>query len=699
VPLLPTPFRSLAVLRQGAARVRLACMAKRGAKKDARLEAAERAAMATCHGTDAIESVPHARLVAVAIEAFGGEKDAAFFVESLPPSSRIPRPDLVIAHPDLGVLVIENKGVRLTDIRDVRADELAILRDGEPKWERPFQQAEKVMFRLKDLLTKRCRGQPIAYNRMAALPCIAEADFKRRFGSTWEFSTIFAEAIESAANFRLYVKGFVDHEAPRLFDGSRIGPDAIEELKSIFLGTASLRPPRFATRRKEKVPSNQPLLLGDDIHEKDAAKRTHTSQQAELLKTDPRGGHRLFRGVAGSGKSVILAGMVARTLRRMIEEGPDEPRILVVCFNKTLVRFLEDKIETELARVCWDRRSDKRVSVMHFDRLVALLGRRDQTLRSKFDINHRTERAAQMCQQWDALAADKRDAMQWDAVFVDEAQDLEPKEFELLRRLARPDTRGGESLTIFYDNAQNIYGRRAPTWEHLGINIVGRTTYLDVCLRNTRQTLELAMNVLVGSRAPEGVRAATRQFADLANLKSRGLIDESDDHVTIKFCRREDGRPPVVRTFEDRRAESRWVVREIERLIKHESVQPHDILILYRSNKDFLAHLPFQLGAMAGELKFGVRLVDADHAREKNEALLQPGVLTASTIASAKGYDAPIVFLLGTDRLDVDARGRAQFYVGATRARHLLYITGTKEDRHTLADEAIALVAGTIESH
>jgi len=50
--------------------------------------------------------------------------------------------------------------------------------------------------------------------------------------------------------------------------------------------------------------------------------------------------------------------------------------------------------------------------------------------------------------------------------------------------------------------------------------------------------------------------------------------------------------------------------------------------------------------------------------------------LTFSTIASAKGYDAPVVFLAGVDYVETTEKSRALFYVGATRAKHMLYISG-----------------------
>jgi superfamily I DNA/RNA helicase len=70
--------------------------------------------------------------------------------------------------------------------------------------------------------------------------------------------------------------------------------------------------------------------------------------------------------------------------------------------------------------------------------------------------------------------------------------------------------------------------------------------------------------------------------------------------------------------------------------------------------------------------------------------IVNPGDwLNLSVIASAKGCDAPIVFLLGADHLRSDrTEDRALFYVGATRAKPHLVVTGVKTKVPALLDEA-----------
>ena len=403
-----------------------------------------------------------------------------------------------------------------------------------------------------------------------------------------------------------------------------------------------------------------------------------TPQQQRIGHKDLRGNHWLFRGVAGSGKSVMLALNAARSLWDMHTAAEDATvtggRVLVCCYNKTLVPFLRQTIEDRYARLTYDAPPAGSLTVLHFEKVVADLAAAEPTLDTGLTFRDGDERSRRMAEAFDRLPPGRQAGLGYDHVYLDEAQDLSPDDLRLLRRLARPDAEGRQSLAIFYDNAQNIYGRRTPTWDELGIKIVGRTDYLDACKRNTRQIVELPFNVLVGTHAPEGERPKTRQFADLGSLRDRKLIDEDGDGPLIGcgFVDR-DGPPPEIRLHKDRAAETRGIAALVRRWVRQENVLPADILILHAGHQQHEG-LADQVAAAIGPLA-KVRQVDKAHDKNKRLRLVEPGVLTISTLHSAKGYDAPLVILAGLDRLKSDVNGRAQFYVAATRAKHQLVMT------------------------
>ncbi|MFJ5145674.1 3'-5' exonuclease [Curtobacterium sp. NPDC088465] len=81
-----------------------------------------------------------------------------------------------------------------------------------------------------------------------------------------------------------------------------------------------------------------------------------------------------------------------------------------------------------------------------------------------------------------------------DHVLVDEAQDLTPSHWRMLRALVGEH---GSDLFIAEDSHQRIYGQRV-VLSRLGIKIVGRSRRLTLNYRTTQQNLRYALGVLEG---------------------------------------------------------------------------------------------------------------------------------------------------------------------------------------------------------
>ncbi len=656
------------------------------------LQHAVRAAQAQVIGWQHIEYMHHARLVAAALKAFGDDTRALFFIEELAGNGRIPRPDLIVLHPRLGVVVIENKGVQLADIVAVRNTTLQMMRSGILKSEDPYYQAEKVLLRLRDLMERRVPGNEALFVHTAALPAIDRNDFQQRFNCALPPQTLFADAIANPDVLRAQLTTLCDQRLRQSGRNVRLTHKAHTALRNVLLGGGVL----FSSRPRS---SPQPAgdVLGAQIESLENELKEPTEQQRELAKADLRGANHLFRGVAGSGKSIILAMNAAHMLRLLttepgnLFERPKPPKICVVCFNRTLVHYLRERITAHYKRIAWEAPDETALTVTHFENLVSTAEQDEPRLATGLNFEHKRERAAKMNAAFDTLPAAQRQRLQYDAIYVDEAQDFFAEELQWLARLARPNAAGGRTLILFYDNAQNIYGLMPPVWEKLGINIKGRTVFLDQCFRNTRQTLNLAFNVLVGSFAPAGLRVATRQFADLNNLKQRELLIENNDRVEVLFTSR-SGPAPVVQVHSSRQDELRGAAELINHLIHQQHVEPNDILVLYRRpqimGRELVNHFYKTLGDSCR-----VHIVDGEHQRNKRLPLLQPAALTISTIASAKGYDAAVVLLVGADDLTADSQGRAAFYVAATRAKIALHVSGIHRAAGSLLSEIVAAAA------
>ena len=85
---------------------------------------------------------------------------------------------------------------------------------------------------------------------------------------------------------------------------------------------------------------------------------------------------RVVRGVAGSGKTVVLANQVARYALRngdLFKQG--NSTIVALCFNRALVPFLRDKIRTSYVARSVDREPPDQVRVNHLNGLMYYIAR------------------------------------------------------------------------------------------------------------------------------------------------------------------------------------------------------------------------------------------------------------------------------------------------------------------------------------
>jgi len=653
------------------------------------LNAAVRAAEIRVLGQDLLKNDSEAVMLAAIVRAYGSSP--AGFIYVSPSRARTTRypPDIVLCHPDVGVPIIETKGFDISRIEGVEAGSIMFRYDGHVHPDNVLRQVENQMFDIRDdiqRLVRRSHEMPLL-NCMVAFPRISEIDWcSKKYDKVHPLSQLLLrEQIDDETQLRKRIYDLVQATLKKSRKPAPLDSRQVVLVQKVFGNSdviASSRPVRA------EVPK---VSLGALIDERLNQEKYLSEEQKALSRMEFEGSQRLIRGVAGSGKSIILANLVARhlhrdlnSLQRPLWEG-HQSRVAVTCFNRSLVEFLKRKICTAFREQTLNAEIPPEVlTVTHFNGLMSnMIYQRGWPLEYMkiSEVRDGSERAGLYRRQIEKLATEDREryfSLCFDTVFVDEGQDFEPEEFRLLLDLVKPHSQTGErSIVVFYDDAQNLYGRARPVWRDVGMNVVGeRTQVVKECFRNSRQVVELALNVLLGSSASPDTRALTRTFADLAYLKERNLVEEEGSHVRVRFAEREGERPRVV-SFDDRLGETMWIVKEIHHLVREEGVRPEDILVLFRGASTFdHGILEQHLAAAIPGLEF-VR-PHGEGSADKDCFIFKPGKMTISTVNGAKGYDAPIVFLVGADRFGTDTQGRAAFYVAATRAMEFLYITGVR---------------------
>ncbi len=645
-----------------------------------------------------IKNDAEADLLTALIKAYGDS--AAGFIYYSPGRARSTErpPDAVLCHPEVGVLVVDAKEHLIEAIERVEAGHVFVRYQGRIYPKNVIQQVENQMFEIRSEALKLIRDErqlPLM-NSMVAFPNIREADWvaKGYEKSHPTLTLLFKDQLETRARLKQRVGQLIQDTLKKSRKSEPLNVEQIENIYKVF-GNSSVINERRA--RRDWIAED---TLGDYVDEMVALDKYLSREQEELSRMPFEGTPRLIRGVAGSGKSVVLANIVARYLHRRLNSldlplfPSQQVSIAVTCFNRALVDFLKQKIR--LAYREQTLSEDIPASVLmvnHLNGLMYALSRERGWPIDYIPVSEREKLGAEawakayrnQIQEFANQYPEQYQACCFDAIFVDEGQDFEPEEYRLILDLVRPNEIMGEKpIVIFYDDAQNVYGRSRPVWRDIGINLVGERSFvMRECFRNTRQIIELAFNVLLGSQAPPDQRVQTRTYADVSYLKDRGVIEEAGDHFRVGFAEREYKKPEI-REFHDQESEIDWLAEEIIRLIEKESVRPEDILVVfYRQSLFDYESLETRILAGIPDMQF---IHPFGGSPDTDRYIFQPGKLTISNVYGAKGYDAPIVFLVGLDRFSRDREGRAAFYVGATRAKLMLYLTGVKSYGSLLAE-------------
>lgn len=429
------------------------------------------------------------------------------------------------------------------------------------------------------------------------------------------------------------------------------GGPRLKELPPVTAVALPARPPRAADG------------LGAQLAAAQAARPVLSVDQERLVSLPLDGGPRLVRGVAGSGKTLVLAHWLARALA----ERPEQT-LWVVYGNASLQRILADRI-VEAWRHRYPGRALpwRRVALWHIrDLLRVLLPARGLSLpANQFDYDP-------LCRSWLSRDGGRPPRPRCAMLFIDEAQDFGPQTLRLLIGLAAapdPALPGRRPVMIFYDHDQNVYHRASPRWSALGLVVEGRTALLQEGFRSTRPITTAALNTLYRLRPPSG-SPAYRQ------LLSRGLVQPStrSGHRwwQVRFSAI-DGPLPELREFSDRESELLSVVETVNRWVLSEGVAPGDIRILCYTPalRDEL------LALLAPSLEAAGFSVCHQTGRELPS---DPGTLLITTPHSFKGHDAEVVVIPGVDRLTTRAGPLAHvLYVAMTRARSMLLLSALRD--------------------
>jgi superfamily I DNA/RNA helicase len=364
-------------------------------------------------------------------------------------------------------------------------------------------------------------------------------------------------------------------------------------------------------------------------------------------------GTAIVRGVAGSGKSLILRNRV----EKLLEDFDD---ILILTYNRFMNGWLKARLEDNAVKV----------ECKTFHQWAY------QKLKYNYDDDlDEVVRLARKCRR------------KYQAILIDEAQDFPDQWFQALLEVLDKET---EALFIVYDNTQSVYGqphRRESnwTWKSLGINVPGgRSQIFDVNYRNTPEILELAWNfiepALIAANMP--VEARTRdETGKVIKTPRIGSIIEPKK----KLSRSSGIEPLLLETYyEEMPNQIAFQVQEALKTHPDSSIG----ILLNPQAKDLKKEISKELNSL-----------EIDHhapinSQERNGNVVNRPYVVVDSWNALKGVEFDAVITAGIDNLgeidDSDFETKAGIYTAMTRARdHLIMLYENKDSTVNLIESAL----------
>lgn len=441
-------------------------------------------------------------------------------------------------------------------------------------------------------------------------------------------------------------------------------------------------------------------------------------QKRAAIET-PDGPQRV-RGLAGSGKTIVLALKAAY----LHAQHPDW--LIGVTFQS---RALYQQLEDLIVRFSFEHSNDKpdfeRLRLMHAwggadrDGVYTTLARAaGQPVRDFLyaRASYGSDGAFQgVCRELLNAVSQKPPMPIFDAILIDEAQDLPPEFF----RLAYSFTKAPKRIVWAYDELQKLSEAAMPsTRELFGVDDSGkdlidlrhtegeprRDVILPVCYRNPPWSLATAHALGFGIYNKDGI---VQHFDDPSLWREIGyqvirgelapgkqVVLERDRASSPEYFKQlltpEDAL--TFHPFADREAQDSWVAEQIKKNLEVDELEHDDILIVL---PNVYTAKTRSRGIAQALARHGLSAHSVGITTSRDEVFRKDSVAIAH-IFRAKGNEAPMVYILDS-QYAVDGPNlitrRNTLFTAITRSRAWVRICGSDADASRVQQEFSAIRA------
>ncbi|WP_162224650.1 NERD domain-containing protein [Halorussus amylolyticus] len=610
--------------------------------------------------------------------------------------------DFLLFLRDAGAVVVECKGYQIDHVRAIEGDKW-LLRGISQSSAAPYSQARDQGFKLLSHFTKEPSlmddraNHKVSMNPVVALPNISREEWEARGFHEGPSSppVLLADDLSPTAL----------RDRIRELPGSKLTNGEYETARAVLSGGQPISGDRSP---KLKDGSTKGGLY--ERVEKGLNKLDEKQEEVGLQIPD---GPQQIRGIAGSGKTVLMAKKAAR----MHAAHPDWD-IALTFQTRSLYDTITEKVRRYYAFFTsgdaepdWDR-----FHVLHgwggkqrhglYYRIAQEAG---VTPRTYYDAKGKFDETDGNLLHSCCLEVLESGTVQesYDAILIDEAQDFDPGFYKLCRAALRPPKR----LVWAYDEAQNLQTLTAPSptnvfgTDEAGDPVVDlsgayeggvqKSRIMRKAYRTPRSVLMLAHVLGMGLVRDGG---AVQAITTKEGWENVGYEVRSGDFrkygEPVELARPTEHSPhplgdvdaatPFVRfeSFDDENAEIEWVADQVAADVLDRDLAPEDVLVVTLG----AYHRSKQAGeSLAEELE--ARDVDPNLVWEGNkDVFAEPGAVTVSRINRAKGNQAAMVYVLGVEHVEDDSRRadlvqrRNEAFVGVTRTEAWCTMTGVGDE-------------------
>lgn len=436
--------------------------------------------------------------------------------------------------------------------------------------------------------------------------------------------------------------------------------------------------------------------------EKEIANLDEWQKKAALEVPD---GPQRIRGLAGTGKTIVLALKAAY----LHTQYPDW-NIMVTFYTRSLKQQYEELVEKFVSDFSGDKPDWNRLKILHAwgskseEGVYFSLAQEYNapvhsftSAKSKYGIKSPFKG---MCEELLSYADINPSLDVFDAVLIDEAQDLPAAFFRLIFKYCKMPKR----IIWAYDELQNLSDLEMPSLiEMFGtdeegtplINIENndnepkRDIILPVCYRNPPWTLAMAHALGFGLyRNKTGLPIQTfdrpnmwREIGysvisgNLSNGRRVKIERKSSDNPEYfsKLLTKDDSVQSYV--FEDKEKQYAWVAQEIYKNIKQDELDPDDILVIFP--EAYTSKMEYSNLSKYLKTK-GINSVLAG-VNSSQDTFRIPGYVTCSGIYRAKGNESPMVYIINSEYCAEGSelvKLRNVLFTAITRSRAWIRICG-----------------------